>query len=651
MRPIPIRYCLLCLLMLGGITVFGQGSVVSVAPNTGYPGQTVTLIITGTGTDFTTASEAGIYRAFPDWYRGAGNGLQTEITPTFTIPISAPTGPYTVDVKGNWPFVSPIPLANGFNVLDISGNAGRIRGKVHREVNIPDCAFSVGDQLIDQAVVEVLPGPYYALTDNLGNFTAVVPAGTYSVNVVPPLYHVPRCPTAAYTVTVAGASDNPGYDFWLEQRQLVDIEACVIPNPHRPGIGGSGNIQVRNFGGDTEQNFTVKMVFPSVFSLMNAAPSPNSISNDTATWNLGPIGPNEIQYISFNVSIPVNTPLGATVHYETILIAPNDVNPANDHCAAGVPITASYDPNDKRVWTQDNVNADGRISLSDTLLRYHIRFQNTGTDTAFTVVLRDTFDSNLDLSTLTMRQSSHPYFMEIDSANGYLTWTFNNILLVDSTTNEPGSHGHLIYTIKPKAGLSLGTEIRNAAGIYFDFNPPVQTNTVVSRICPPLDVHWGYVQNFQHFTFDDLTTGNVTSWNWNFGDGTTSTLQDPQHTYSAPGEYIVCLSAGDTCGFLDACFVVTVDTLVGQEAPWLSEYVDVYPNPVADRLYVALKLPQPRAVSLHLYDAIGRKVRQLPDRRLLNGRLAVETADLPQGTYFLEIRAGADRMTKTIYIE
>ena len=44
-------------------------------------------------------------------------------------------------------------------------------------------------------------------------------------------------------------------------------------------------------------------------------------------------------------------------------------------------------------------------------------------------------------------------------------------------------------------------------------------------------------------TFSNTTTGSVTSWLWNFGDNTTSNLQSPSHTYSAPGSYTVKLTA------------------------------------------------------------------------------------------------------------
>lgn len=48
--------------------------------------------------------------------------------------------------------------------------------------------------------------------------------------------------------------------------------------------------------------------------------------------------------------------------------------------------------------------------------------------------------------------------------------------------------------------------------------------------------------------FNDLSTGNIAQWSWNFGDGTTSSLQNPVHSFTAPGIYYVCLSvSGPGC--------------------------------------------------------------------------------------------------------
>lgn len=55
-----------------------------------------------------------------------------------------------------------------------------------------------------------------------------------------------------------------------------------------------------------------------------------------------------------------------------------------------------------------------------------------------------------------------------------------------------------------------------------------------------------YYGNPTYFT--DQSTNETTSWNWSFGDGTTSTLQNPSHTYATTGTYTVTLSATNIAG-------------------------------------------------------------------------------------------------------
>ena len=53
-------------------------------------------------------------------------------------------------------------------------------------------------------------------------------------------------------------------------------------------------------------------------------------------------------------------------------------------------------------------------------------------------------------------------------------------------SDEPGSHGYVEYKIVPNGSTPRGTLIPNTAYIYFDFHPPVVTNTVTNQICPVL---------------------------------------------------------------------------------------------------------------------------------------------------------------------
>ncbi len=136
----------------------------------------------------------------------------------------------------------------------------------------------------------------------------------------------------------------------------------------------------------------------------------------------------------------------------------------------------SYDPNDKRAYP-GGVEIGGKHYIeSNQRISYHIRFQNTGTDTAFTVVIKDPIDPNLDLSSLKLEASSHPYSLEITPLRE-LVFTFNDIKLVDSLTNEPLSHGFVSFSIDQMPNLPEGTQIDNQAAIFFDFNLPIYTNT------------------------------------------------------------------------------------------------------------------------------------------------------------------------------
>lgn len=141
-------------------------------------------------------------------------------------------------------------------------------------------------------------------------------------------------------------------------------------------------------------------------------------------------------------------------------------------------VTNSYDPNDKNAYPLGF--GASHIVQPGTPLEYTIRFQNTGNDTAFTVILRDTLDKNFDFARVELLGSSHRYsFAQIE--NSILHFRFDNILLPDSATNAAASQGFVQFRVYPKANLPLGTQVKNRAAIYFDFNPPILTNTV-SRI-------------------------------------------------------------------------------------------------------------------------------------------------------------------------
>jgi uncharacterized repeat protein (TIGR01451 family) len=136
-------------------------------------------------------------------------------------------------------------------------------------------------------------------------------------------------------------------------------------------------------------------------------------------------------------------------------------------------LQGSFDPNDKMSFP---IGYGTRHLIEPNQdIEYMIRFQNTGTDTAFTVVVTDTLSKLLDVRSIEPLSASHAYRWTILKGN-VVEFTFPNILLVDSFHNEPHSHGFVKFHIKQQPNVPLGSTIYNDASIFFDFNAPVITN-------------------------------------------------------------------------------------------------------------------------------------------------------------------------------
>jgi hypothetical protein len=146
-------------------------------------------------------------------------------------------------------------------------------------------------------------------------------------------------------------------------------------------------------------------------------------------------------------------------------------------------VVSSFDPNEKSAAPRGVSSA--HWLKQDQEIEYYIEFQNTGNDTAFSVMVLDTLSDLLDLTTLRPLGSSNPYSLQMIGA-GVLQFVFTQLMLPDSNVNEPASHGYVKFAIKPKKDAPNGAVLNNKASIYFDFNTPVITNTVFHTLGAPL---------------------------------------------------------------------------------------------------------------------------------------------------------------------
>lgn len=187
-----------------------------------------------------------------------------------------------------------------------------------------------------------------------------------------------------------------------------------------------------------------------------------------------PYGPVASATVELPALRPTNSPSPAM-----LTMPPGDPQPeVAEDCQ---PILDSYDPNDKQV-VPTGLTAQHYTPTKEAL-RYQIRFQNTGNDVAYRVAVVDTLAADLDLRTLQIGAVSHPYRLSISGRQRpVLTFTFDPILLPDSSRNAAGSQGFVQFSIKPKTNLPARTRIDNFAYIFFDYNPPVRTNLTTNRI-------------------------------------------------------------------------------------------------------------------------------------------------------------------------
>jgi PKD repeat protein len=70
--------------------------------------------------------------------------------------------------------------------------------------------------------------------------------------------------------------------------------------------------------------------------------------------------------------------------------------------------------------------------------------------------------------------------------------------------------------------------------------------------------------------FTDQSTGQITSWSWDFGDGSISTEQNPSHTYTDDGSYTVSLAVTGPGGSDTETKADYINVIRGKAMPWIS---------------------------------------------------------------------------------
>lgn len=148
--------------------------------------------------------------------------------------------------------------------------------------------------------------------------------------------------------------------------------------------------------------------------------------------------------------------------------------------------------------------------------------------------------------------------------------------------------------------------------------------------------------------FTNLST-NGTSYNWDFGDGSTSTSLNTTHTYSALGTYTVCLTVTGANGCIDTtCQSISIISLGLQDLS-TSGQISVYPNPVNDQLTVKFSATSSgQSWLLKLTDMAGQVVAEKKISNVLAGEYNWNVSSLSAGVYFMILESGNQKFIQKV---
>lgn len=149
--------------------------------------------------------------------------------------------------------------------------------------------------------------------------------------------------------------------------------------------------------------------------------------------------------------------------------------------------------------------------------------------------------------------------------------------------------------------------------------------------------------------FTDASTG-ATAWAWDFGDGGTSPLQNPTHTYAASGTYPVSLVVNNAGGCQDV-HVQNIYVDVVAVDPGRATTFSLFPNPAGDRVQLDLRLPDASAVRLRVTNAMGQQVYAQDFAATAQLQRVLETSALARGMYFVQVETTHGSLVRKLVLE
>ncbi len=358
-----------------------------------------------------------------------------------------------------------------------------ITGKIYLDSNANGRQDTSEPSFAHSQIVETLNRPDLAVSNAAtGYFDLNTDPGTVTLRLpnVPPHYYLTEGAAGFQSyLPAAGAVDSLRRFGLAPIPNQPDLQVAFSAySDARPGFITRSRVTLTNVGTTTITSGSVYADLDSRAAYVSSAPAA-TVTGRQLSWMYPALPPLAQRSYEMQFSLPINVPAGTRLHTSARVPLAADMIPADNEDSLRQSVSSSISPNSIEV---SHVLLTLAQVSSGQPIDYTIRFQNTGLDTATTVIVRDTLDPRMiRLNTIQYIGSSANITWGVTST-GVLWVRFPNIRLPPRNVDILRSQGLVRFRMKPVTTLTNGTIIPNRADIYFNTNPPFNTNRVTTIV-------------------------------------------------------------------------------------------------------------------------------------------------------------------------
>lgn len=360
-----------------------------------------------------------------------------------------------------------------------------VHGRIYQDLNA-NCKFDDKDIPVPGVKLFTDSGKIVAISDEEGKFYLKLVAG-HSYKIETDYYQKAykiNCPSSkSYSLNYSKDSAYTDFDFAVtDNPDYFDLRTYFSMSQLRRGTNSNVDFICDNIGNKTAYDVKLHFTLPNGVSLNTPS---NQVINgpDTLEISIDSIQPKS--KFTERYSIVADPNIYANGDQVCFKIMTDSLNLKRDSAKGNnvyrscIRVSAPHDPNYK-ISTQEY------LTPLDNSIDYTIHFQNTGSDTAYRVVVTDTIKSQyLDLSRFELNWSDAPCTAYI--AGNVLYFMFDNIRLPHLGVAGDKSISGFGFRLGLKNHRTNTAQIVNKAGIYFDFESEVQTKSCTTDIKSPVE--------------------------------------------------------------------------------------------------------------------------------------------------------------------